>query len=436
MECSLCCEAFTEEGAHVPRNLDCGHTFCTLCIERLETHAPLRQGPRCPDCRAVIRFNRRTVPNLPKNYKLLELIREQRAAAAAQQNHHHQRQRHPHHHNSHHHHLHAQQQSSQQKTQRMTPPSSSHSCASTAMTSCSTAVGLPVVPASRPRHGMMYATATPPPPPAMGSYLSPSLITARLEEWMPLRPVPSLPDGRPTMRMGSFSEDVRPTTTTTTTRIAQSASEETVSRNRTPPPSVLPPVRSSPEALPDVPEAVESGRAVTGPNGRLVCKFFQEGTCRYGHNCWFHHPVLNENKSMCRHWMKGQCRMGLMCNFRHGKPPGTSQRLPTRQRQSHQQHQQQQQSRHQNQCPPPLARDPSAPGPSGEGPVQPVRPVRPSVVIFVTSCGSTVHHPAPPARQERTWGNLPTQAGAAGRSFSPESERFFDDFSSSSFHQQ
>lgn len=29
LECSLCMEEFEEEGEHVPRNLQCGHTYCT-----------------------------------------------------------------------------------------------------------------------------------------------------------------------------------------------------------------------------------------------------------------------------------------------------------------------------------------------------------------------------------------------------------------------
>ena len=28
-ECSLCMEEYLDEGTHVPRNLNCGHTFCT-----------------------------------------------------------------------------------------------------------------------------------------------------------------------------------------------------------------------------------------------------------------------------------------------------------------------------------------------------------------------------------------------------------------------
>lgn len=339
MDCSVCCESFTEEGPHVPRNLDCGHTFCTFCIQRLENHASVRQGPRCPDCRAVIRFNRRPVTSLPKNYKLLELIREKR----------------------------------NQKPETEVNMNSS------------TAVGTPAIPEEHPHPGMMF----------MGSYFPPIIANIPLPEWN-YRPMPFRP---PPVHSASLTEDL------SRMRITTSASDEMDSRNHS---STGFTVQSS-EAPPiSVPAAVESGRAVTGPDGALVCKFFQEGTCRYGPHCWFTHPILNENKSLCRHWMKGQCRMGLNCNYRHGTQRCVPPIRPPRQRPT---------------------RDPSAPGPSGEGTTQTSRRSRPSVVVFVSNWGSTVHHP-PPVSTRTQWGNLPTQvAGAAVPGFSSDAGTFFDDFS-------
>jgi len=339
----VCCEAFSEEGPHVPRNLDCGHTFCTVCIQRLENHASVRQGPRCPDCRAVIRFNRRPVTSLPKNYKLLELIREKR-----------------------------NQERKQETEARM---------------NCSTAVGTPAVREEPPHHGMMF----------MGNYFAPIITNiSEISDLMHYRQV----HPQPPVHLASLTEDL------SRLRITTSASEEMESGNQSP--TVFPSVHST-EAPPiAVPEAVENGRAVTGPNGTLVCKFFQEGTCRYGPHCWFSHPVLNENKSLCRHWMKGQCHMGLNCNYRHGTHRCVPPIRPPRQR--------------------PM-RDPSAPGPSGEGMSQTIRRSRPSVVVFVSDRGSSVRRP--PLVSTRTqWGDPPTQAaGAALPGFSSDSETFFDDFS-------
>eukprot|EP00210_Caulerpa_lentillifera_P008876 g8468.t1 len=75
MECSICREFFTEDGQHVPRILECGHTFCSECLEKLLKEASQRLKLRCPDCRALAKSTNRSVLDLPKNYKLLEVIR-------------------------------------------------------------------------------------------------------------------------------------------------------------------------------------------------------------------------------------------------------------------------------------------------------------------------------------------------------------------------
>ena len=36
-ECTVCLEDFSESGSHAPRNLSCGHTFCTGKIDRIST---------------------------------------------------------------------------------------------------------------------------------------------------------------------------------------------------------------------------------------------------------------------------------------------------------------------------------------------------------------------------------------------------------------
>src|SRR6218665_609565 len=53
-QCSICLEVFRD-----PRLLPCGHTFCTLCLQRLVDHCqppyswPIR-GFACPLCRTFV----------------------------------------------------------------------------------------------------------------------------------------------------------------------------------------------------------------------------------------------------------------------------------------------------------------------------------------------------------------------------------------------
>lgn len=43
-DCDICCEQFSETGAHVPLVLPCGHTLCRQCVGRLH-------NPECPTCK-------------------------------------------------------------------------------------------------------------------------------------------------------------------------------------------------------------------------------------------------------------------------------------------------------------------------------------------------------------------------------------------------
>lgn len=63
---------------------------------------------------------------------------------------------------------------------------------------------------------------------------------------------------------------------------------------------------------------VGSGRGVMSTDGALICRFYPDGSCRYGPHCWLQHPRINPGMPLCKHWQKGQCRMGMVCNFRHG----------------------------------------------------------------------------------------------------------------------
>ena len=71
MNCSICCEVFTD-----PFLLKCGHTFCKLCTERLIISARETAQQRyhygtptmpCPECRAEMPADRNI---LVKNYRL------------------------------------------------------------------------------------------------------------------------------------------------------------------------------------------------------------------------------------------------------------------------------------------------------------------------------------------------------------------------------
>lgn len=66
--CSVCQEQY-EEGRRPPRNLGCGHSVCTSCVEQII----VRGGRKCPECRCHIRAT--TATALPINYPLLRLAR-------------------------------------------------------------------------------------------------------------------------------------------------------------------------------------------------------------------------------------------------------------------------------------------------------------------------------------------------------------------------
>ncbi|KAK4327958.1 hypothetical protein Pmani_001578 [Petrolisthes manimaculis] len=66
--CSVCQEQY-EEGRRPPRNLGCGHSVCTSCVEQII----IRGGRKCPECRCHIRAT--TATALPINYPLLRLAR-------------------------------------------------------------------------------------------------------------------------------------------------------------------------------------------------------------------------------------------------------------------------------------------------------------------------------------------------------------------------
>ncbi len=71
MECPSCYESFDEK-ERVPRNLQCGHTFCEKCLAQLQSS----QTFSCPICRK--QHAPFKASDLPKNYIALELAQKQK----------------------------------------------------------------------------------------------------------------------------------------------------------------------------------------------------------------------------------------------------------------------------------------------------------------------------------------------------------------------
>jgi hypothetical protein len=66
-DCSICFELFESSGRHQPCVIDCGHTLCLACVNKLKS---LRNSARCPFCKTSISSQR----NFPKNYSLLDAM--------------------------------------------------------------------------------------------------------------------------------------------------------------------------------------------------------------------------------------------------------------------------------------------------------------------------------------------------------------------------
>ena len=50
LSCQICYQSFSREGEQVPRNLQCGHTYCTSCLSRLVGQYCIGTV-RCPTCK-------------------------------------------------------------------------------------------------------------------------------------------------------------------------------------------------------------------------------------------------------------------------------------------------------------------------------------------------------------------------------------------------
>lgn len=68
ISCSICLEKFKH-----PRNLDCGHSFCTTCLHMININNEIV----CPLCRKITTFNsEKILIDLPLNNILVSIIDE------------------------------------------------------------------------------------------------------------------------------------------------------------------------------------------------------------------------------------------------------------------------------------------------------------------------------------------------------------------------
>ena len=68
ISCAICLDKFKH-----PRNLDCGHTFCTTCLHMIKINNEIV----CPMCRKITKFNsNKMLIDLPVNNILISIIDE------------------------------------------------------------------------------------------------------------------------------------------------------------------------------------------------------------------------------------------------------------------------------------------------------------------------------------------------------------------------
>ena len=78
LSCQICYQNFSRDGEHVPRNLQCGHSYCTSCLNRLVGQYCIGTV-RCPTCKHETLINgfMDDVHQLPKNFGVLEILAAQ-----------------------------------------------------------------------------------------------------------------------------------------------------------------------------------------------------------------------------------------------------------------------------------------------------------------------------------------------------------------------
>jgi hypothetical protein len=68
LECTICLEKFTKENDRAPRFLQCGHSFCTACLQRIYKNGEVT----CPTCRRVLTVT--LFDEIPKNFALIAAL--------------------------------------------------------------------------------------------------------------------------------------------------------------------------------------------------------------------------------------------------------------------------------------------------------------------------------------------------------------------------
>ncbi|XP_024946905.1 E3 ubiquitin-protein ligase TRIM23 isoform X2 [Cephus cinctus] len=74
LECRVCEEVFSVDGAKVPRLLHCGHTVCHACLLRLRPNMTDQQILLCPFDRQPTQVTDNGIYSLKKNFALIELL--------------------------------------------------------------------------------------------------------------------------------------------------------------------------------------------------------------------------------------------------------------------------------------------------------------------------------------------------------------------------
>lgn len=65
LSCAICLDYYKH-----PRNLNCGHSFCTTCLQMIKINNEIV----CPLCRNITKFNNKTLIDLSLNTTLVSFI--------------------------------------------------------------------------------------------------------------------------------------------------------------------------------------------------------------------------------------------------------------------------------------------------------------------------------------------------------------------------
>ena len=71
MECPSCMEEF-QESEKIPLNLECGHSYCKPCMERMLNEFNFR---KCPECRQPITHK---LEDLVPNFAIIEIVQKKK----------------------------------------------------------------------------------------------------------------------------------------------------------------------------------------------------------------------------------------------------------------------------------------------------------------------------------------------------------------------